>query len=814
MKKLLLSLSLFSTLCTFAQTDQVVINDKTYDITTLIDRDLGPGVRYTRLRLPGYPLNVNMLRIDVTNPYNRVETTQASDKLYGTESLVSAAKRQTTNEHVVLAGANANFWCVSGQPPFSEQLTGLTYSGNVRNGKIITETNMFSDQWNGGWKHTGIVAVTPDRKAVSGHYKWAGTFNSDATGEVTINCFNKTLRDNEITAYNSYYGTTRTIRCVDQYAGTDGYQHFNLVTGCATEVCLMLDENSQWSAGNDITFTVKEIRKDKGDGTVGSYDLVIAGRGTQKTVLEKLAVGDKVTMRYNWLDANNTPIIVDNLVAGNAQVMVAGELTKYNTSEGYNSQVYSRTGYGVSQDGKMLYIMVIDKSTDAVYGTSKGCSTSVMCAIAKHYGVWDMTNFDAGGSAEMLVDGAIINKTTESNPRAVANGMFACSTAPVDNTITRLEFADYKLQAPIYGSFRPVILGYNRYGALIDKDVSGITLSCPPEAGNCTGDVFAALNKPGTYKLTASLGDVSVSKDIEIMEAQIALRLNPILIDNNRKYTVRVGADVDGVNYDIDPASIKWSIDDIDIATISDEGVLTGHNNGTTTLTAVIGEFTDKATVNVEIPETRYKPLVDNEITDWTTSGTSTKDRKIERAGLKGVAFTYTINGTRSPSVTIKPKTPAKIYSLPDSIRMVINPGDAKITKMVYKIAPTSVRAESVESEVSLQPSVNNVLTIPVSKFVDVNDLASYPLAFTSIQFYLADSNATTHTVSIPVLDAVYTSVEPDQGIGGISADNGSDSSASAAYYNLQGVRVDADRLVPGIYIRVRAGHADKIVIR
>ena len=128
-----------------------------------------------------------MLRIDVTNPYNRVETTQASDKLYGTESLVNAASRQTSTGHVALAGANANFWCVSGQPPFSDQLIGLTYNGNLKNGKIITETNMVSDQWNGGWEHTGIVGVTPDGKAVSGHYKWAGNFTSSACAAVTIN---------------------------------------------------------------------------------------------------------------------------------------------------------------------------------------------------------------------------------------------------------------------------------------------------------------------------------------------------------------------------------------------------------------------------------------------------------------------------------------------------------------------------------------------------------------------------------------------------------------------------------------------------
>ena len=82
-------------------------------------------------------------------------------------------------------------------------------------------------------------------------------------------------------------------------------------------------------------------------------------------------------------------------------VMRNGELTEHNYNEDYNSMVYSRTAYGCSEDGKTLYMIVIDKSTDPVYGKSAGCPTSVMCEIAKHFGCWNMSNFDAGGSAEM-----------------------------------------------------------------------------------------------------------------------------------------------------------------------------------------------------------------------------------------------------------------------------------------------------------------------------------------------------------------------------------------------------------------------------
>lgn len=812
MKKFLLSFTLLSLIGANALGEQVTLNDKAYDINTIIDRDLGPGVRYTRIRIPDYPLNVNMLRIDVSNPYNSVETTQASDRLYGTESLVKAAQRQTSEGHVALGGANANFWCVSGQPPFSDQLIGLTYNGNLKNDKIITETNMHSDQWNGGWKHTGIVGITPEGTAWSGHGKFgAWAYRADGT-ELTVHCFNKTVREDQLTAYNSYYGTDRTFRCVDQGEGADGKQHFTVIDGCATEVYLTLDPDQKWSAGENIVFTVREIKQNSGGGKVGSDDLVLVGRGASKTELDKLTVGEKVKLRYTWTDGEDRPITFDNLVGGNAQVMIAGELTKYNTSETYNSQVYSRTGYGVSQDGKTLYIVVIDKSTDPVYGRSAGCSTTVMCAIAKHYGCWDMTNFDAGGSAEMLVENAIINKTTEGSPRSVANGMIVYSTAPVDNNITRLEFADYRLQAPIYGTYKPVIYGFNQYGALIDHDVQGVTLSCPAEAGTCDGATFSASKNPGTYALTATLGEVTVSKDIEVCEAQIAIRLKEILLDHQRAYEAEVGADVQGHDFSIAPSSIKWSIGDADIASVDDQGVVRGIKNGTTTLTAVIGDYSDEAKVTVEIPETRYMPMVTAEVADWTSAGTGTKNRSIVRAGEYGVAATYTVSSTRNTSLTVRPKTPSVLYSLPDSVRLVINPGDAKISKAILKLGHNGDRHDGVTYELELTPEADNILEAAVSDFVDTSNLANYPLAFTSIQLTLGDANASTHTITLPRLEAVYDSVKSTQGIDAITTESATD--APAALYNLQGVRISENTVTPGIYIRVRGGKATKILVK
>ncbi|MDE7148232.1 MAG: hypothetical protein K2O20_07590, partial [Duncaniella sp.] len=59
--------------------------------------------------------------------------------------------------------------------------------------------------------------------------------------------------------------------------------------------------------------------------------------------------------------------------------------------------------------------------------------------------------------------------------------------------------------------------------------------------------------------------------------------------------------------------------------------------------------------------------------------------------------------------------------------------------------------------------------------------------------------------------ESVYFTIGSRSGIGGIEAD---DSAAPAEYFNLNGLRVDASRLLPGVYIRRQAGKVTKVLVR
>lgn len=759
MKKFVLSLALAAVgviSLPAEETKTVTLKGTEYAINELIVRQEGPGITYRRIRIPDYPLNVNMLQVDLTNPYNRIETMQASETLYKTEKLATAYTRYTTDEKRVIGGANANFWCVSGQQPYSDLLIGATFNGNLRNGQIITETNAYSDQWDGGPTRTGVIAIDTDKNLYVESMNYKGYAVNDKIGTPEIIQVNKIVRDNEIGLYNSFYGAAKTFMPVDQYK-ENGIQHFKVVSGVATEVYLTINEGQSWMAGRDMVCTVAEVKNDAGTGTLGSYDLCLVGRGTQKDLLAQLAAGDQVTINYGWstADGTSTPEI-EQLVGGNAIVMKDGELTGRNDDETYNSQVYSRTGYGASADGKTLYIIVIDKSTDPIYGTSAGCGTSVMCEIAKFYGCDDMVTMDAGGSAQMMLKGEVVNTTTEASPRAVANGWFVYSIAPVDNVVSRLEFAENNLVAPPYSTYSPKVLGYNQYGDLVDEDLQGFTLSCDASIGTCDGMNFTAGGNSGSGQLTATYNGVSVTGTMTVVESDIAIRIKPtILIDGKREYPMEVTATVGTNTYTYDPSSITWSVEDETIASIDANGVLRGLAEGATTITGRIGDFEDTTTVKVEIAD--GPKMYPANYSNWTiTNGSGVSNTSLSADGVLSLTYKSARGGG---SLTLN--SDVVYYSLPDKLWLSFT-STLPLTKIIvgmrangqglkeYTVLPTSGSTFAAGEQ--------HTIELPISTVGDASDLIIYPISLNSLLCYIptGSSYSGDHTITINELSAEY----------------------------------------------------------
>ena len=89
MKRVLLLLLLMVAATTSVHAS-FVINGKTYSADTMMRRQIGPGMMNTIVRIPGIPLNIYVIEVDLNDPNNRIETTYGFNKLGQTEKLSSA----------------------------------------------------------------------------------------------------------------------------------------------------------------------------------------------------------------------------------------------------------------------------------------------------------------------------------------------------------------------------------------------------------------------------------------------------------------------------------------------------------------------------------------------------------------------------------------------------------------------------------------------------------------------------------------------------------------------------------------------------
>ena len=787
---------------------QINIGDKEYTATLLQKRDIGPGTTWRRIRIQEYPLNVNLVTMDMSNPYNRVETFQGQDKLGSTESIVGAAQRLSSENHVAVAAANGNFWCVSNQAPWSDLLIGTTYGGNLRNGKIITETNNASDMWCGTPLQICLIGADPERLWIE-PLVWRGYVSNPSIGYLDFQQVNKVVRDGEIGLYNSYYPAGKSFQPVNMNGN-----HFEIVDKVSTEVLLKLAEGEEWTTGADMKTVVTEVRKDAGRGTLGSNDLALVGRGANREALAKLAVGDTVTLNSSWTSFQTweTPRL-ENALQALALVLKDGEIDpETNQQNSYNNQVYPKTIYGCSKDNKTLYIMTIDKSIDPVWGSSAGCPSWVACEILKDYGCWRAAAVDAGGSTEMFVTDKIVNRTTEGNPRAVANGWMVFATSPTDNEIARLEFDEVELTVPVLSQPTPKVLGYNKYGMLINEDVQGISFTCTPEAGECIDGHFYAASTPGAGQLTASLGGVSVSKPITVTDAEVAIRLKDIIIDHVRQYPIEVQALVDGNQFDYKPSTLTWTSSDPSVADVDSEGVLKGLKNGVTVLHGQIGQFTDSTTVHVEIPESPVMVL--ESIDPWKTSMTSIKNPQVTLGDNNNINLSYQISSSRAPKLTIQ--RDSRMFGLPDGITMKVNPGtNVSIKSIVLSVqGANQSRAVTMTVTPELEPSKDNEIYFDFHKLDETTDLtqdlAFYPVTFKSLAFNFGNATGT-YSFDITTPAASYNNHA--SGVEDITVENGQ-IDGKAMYFNLDGVRVAETNLAPGIYIVRQGSKVSKILVK
>lgn len=721
MKKIALFLLIVCSNIVFAA-DNLTIDGVSYSVDTLANFKVGPGTQYVSLRLQSSKrLDVYFLKTDLTNSYISFKTVLGKDSIYTGEQPSAMAKRKTKEGAVYFAGTNGDFYNTTGY-------VGLPIGCTVIDGQIATPPT-------GNWKSItfddakvpGIGILTYSLKASKGTDVW------------TINRVNHLRDANQLVLFNQHNGKT---------THTNAY---------GTEVLLQLNDGESWGLNKSIKAKVSKIEINKGNMAIPAGYAVLSGHGTAQTSLNTLALNDEITIQTSMLLDGNAASFV-NIVGGESRApMLKNGLVEQ--TDIWN-ELHPRTGVGYSQDKKMLISCVVDGR-----GASAGVTTKQLAQLMQSAGAYTAFNMDGGGSSCMYVkEFGPMNVPSDGTERSVANGLFAVSSAPTDNVIAEIKAYNSTIKLPKFGVFMPKFLGYNQYGVLINKDLQNVTLSCDAQVGTIATDGrFVASGSEGGI-VTARYNNVETQFEVELISsAQIAFRLDSLLMDGNREYPVQIQSVIGLNTMDVLPEALTWKVKDPSVCSV-EKGIVKGLKNGTTFVIGELGDFKDSVFVTVEIPASGVL-VADKFVTnDWTVDATTALNGSFNTTNLpaswtNGAAFNFVFTSARAPYIKLSRNFP--FYALPDTMKLTVNVGDMSISKLIVALRANNT-SQTTTKEFNVFPKNTDVqISLPLSSMFDTKDFINFPVWFSYMNFYLGTlTSGNAYTLALKEITLCYKDIE------------------------------------------------------
>ena len=336
--------------------------------------------------------------------------------------------------------------------------------------------------------------------------------------------------------------------------------------------------------------------------------------------------------------------------------------------------------------------------------------------------------------------------------------------------------------------YTPKFYGYNQYGMLIDTDVKGVKLSCPEGLGHVIGDTtFFADGTMVEGVLTATYGDftTTITAQVQNTADEIALVNKAIITDTYREYAIDVESTVGEKKMPINPAALTWVSTDESVVTVgANTGILKGLKDGEALVIGTLGEVRDTLTVTVERPTAHVMPIDPNlDIATWKLSQTGGKNIKATAVG-SGIDYEYTGAAGRAPKIVLTKSF--RLWSLPDAIRITLNPGEAPIKNLVLGVRANGENMTYQTIELAgLQPNKEVDIDLPTASWTDADNMGNFPITLNSIQFNMNTSKTgQQYHIVFKNFGTVYNAVKEAGTTGDINGDGAINSSDVTALIN------------------------------
>ncbi len=603
-------------------------------IDTVSVRQIGPGMTYMRLHAPAIPWVINVIEVDLKNPYLDVEAVKARDlRAGGLERTSDIAARRGTPTRRVVGAVNAGFFGAGGA------LTGL----HVGDGEVAGST---------GQPSYSSIGVSRDMGALVGALAVTTTAIS-RTGSRTVNLYNDVRGANALVLYNRYMGaSTRT-----DASGTE----------------LQARAIGPWALNDTVRVVVTQKQVGAGNTELPAGHIVLSGAGTSAPFLQAIAVGDTVRVVQRTVPGIRR---LDQVVSGFPLLIANGQRTSLPSIDHHNLR-HPRTAMGINADTTRLYLVTVDGRIPSSAGQTSREQQDLMLRL----GMAHAQGLDGGGSTTMVVDGAVANIPSDGpgTERAVGDAFVIVSTAP-RGPLARLDVSPSQGRFFRRETLQLTVRGTDAFFASLPLDASRLRYEIDPALGtvSSTGLFTAGLRRGTGYARVRYDGGLVDSARVSITGiARVEVTPAVVATDTARAVTFRVRTtDDDGTARVLPVGDVRWRVLDPSVGSVTPGGVFRGIAAGTTFVVAETDGVSDTSAVRVEIGTGASVLDPFDAIGAWRVGGigidtAATRLRVLAdpaATGGRSVALDYRFTENSGAVPIVRLATDMPIYGVPDSL--------------------------------------------------------------------------------------------------------------------------------------------------
>lgn len=526
---------------------------------TVARQIVGPGCEWTKVVAPAIPWSINILKVDLRNPYIKLETVIANEKLVsGKEKTTSMAARRNYNRHWVVGAVNADFFNPDGSP------TNI----QVEQGELVRVDN-------GGYPavaFTELASIFMGKPITVVRALYKGT-------NIVVSGVNTARAANQVFFYNRFAGNT---------TGTD-----------STGTELILRNLSPWYMNDTVLCVIDSVLFNMGSTPIPSGKGILSASGLSAAQFAAARKGDTLKLSFNSVPALRK---INEMIGGHPVIVKNGAIAPLDSSDGFVLTRHPRTGIGVTADTSTLFLFTVD-GRQAI---SKGVDLFEFARFMLKLGVYQGMNFDGGGSTTMVVRNEIKNSPSDpTGERWVANALLVISTAP-QGEVAKIIVSPKTSKVFIGTQLQYSVIAYDQYYNPITALSAPVLFSLSkPSLGTITstGGLFTAGSMADTGYIIASYGTLRDSAVIIVKPVGSLALLPEAAVTDSRKiiaFQLKV-FDTDSIEVQYPSNLVAWKSSDTAVGNIDALGQFQGYRNGRTKITAAYSGLTDTATVDVEI---------------------------------------------------------------------------------------------------------------------------------------------------------------------------------------------------------------------